>query len=119
MKSVFRGIFLTSARPAETARFYRDVAGLSLETIGEGSAYVYWRFDRDGVQIAIHDAAAFADHAYPPLAHSNLTHLYFKIDDQNAFLDHIKTQGLEPHAVDDVVVTIVDPDGRKVLFGIA
>ena len=119
MQSVFRGIFLTSEHPAETARFYREVAGLDLETAGEGGAYVYWRVDRDGMQIAIHGAAAFADYSYPPVAASNLTHLYFKIGDQKAFLDHLAGQGIEPHAIDEVVVTVIDPDGRKVLFGTA
>ena len=27
--------------------------------------------------------------------------------------------GIEPYSVDDVVVTVTDPDGRKVLFGTA
>jgi len=119
MQSTFRGIFLTSARPAEAAAFYRDVAGLALETVGEGGAYVYWKLDADGVQIAIHDAEAFADYAHPPLATSNLTHLYFKIADLRAFLAHLETSGIQPYAIDDVVVTVIDPDGRKVLFGTA
>lgn len=118
-QALFRGIFLTSDRPAETAHFYREIAGLALETVGEGGSYVYWRLDADGVQFAIHDAAAFADYSHPPVANSNLTHLYFKIADQKAFLAHLEASGVAPHAVDDVVVTIVDPDGRKVMFGTA
>jgi hypothetical protein len=69
------------------------------------------------MQLAIHDAKAFADHTYPALAASNLTHLYFKIEDHKAFQTHLASLGLSPLAVDDVVVTVVDPDGRKVMFG--
>jgi len=119
MKATFRGVFLTSEQPARTTAFYRDVAGLALETVGEGGAYVYWRIDVDGIQIAIHDANAFADYSHPALAGSNLTHLYFKIADLRAFLAHLDVLGLQPYAIDDVVVTVLDPDGRKVLFGTA
>lgn len=119
MQTIFRGIFLTSGNPVATPDFYREVALLPLETIGEQGQYVYWRLDRDGMQLAIHDASAFAPYAHPPLSGSNLTHLYFKIDDREAFLGHLETLGVEPLSVDDVVVTVVDPDGRKVMFGIA
>ena len=119
MKAIFRGVFLTSEQPERTASFYRDVAGLALETVGEGGAYVYWRIDADGIQIAIHDANAFADYTHPPLAGSNLTHLYFKIVDLQAFLAHLDVLGVQPYSIDDVVVAVVDPDGRKVLFGTA
>ncbi|MFE0016850.1 VOC family protein [Mesorhizobium sp. NPDC059054] len=119
MQTTFRGIFLTSARPAETADFYRRVAGLPLEQVGAHGSYVYWRLDRDGVQLAIHEAEAFGAHTHPPLSGSNLTHLYFKIDDRQAFLTRLKELGIEPSATDDVVVTVEDPDGRKVMFGTA
>lgn len=56
MKSALRGIFLTSEDPPATAAFYRDVAGLDWEEVGTGSGYVYWKLDRDGVQLALHDA---------------------------------------------------------------
>ena len=55
----------------------------------------------------------------PSLAGSNLTHLYFKVEDQKAFLAHLKSLHIQPMSVDDVVVTIIDPDGRKVMFGTA
>lgn len=71
------------------------------------------------MQLAIHDAEAFAAYAHPPNPASNLTHLYFKIDDRTAFLAHLNGLGITPHAVDDVVVTVADPDGRKVMFGTA
>lgn len=119
MQTTFRGIFLTSGQPSATADFYRRVAALHLETVGEEGQYIYWRLDRDGVQLAIHDAKAFAPYAHPSLAGSNLTHLYFRIDDRKAFLDHLEALGIEPLLVDDVVVTVVDPDGRKVMFGTA
>jgi len=119
MKAIFRSVFLTSDQPERTAAFYRDVAGLALEAIGEGGSYVYWRLDADGMQIAIHDANAFADYTHPAVADSNLTHLYFEIADLQAFLAHLEVLGLQPYAIDDVVVTVVDPDGRKVLFGTA
>ncbi len=32
------------------------------------------------MQLAIHDAEAFADYAFPPAAGSNLTHLYSASD---------------------------------------
>jgi len=70
MQTTFRGIFLTSGHPAATADFYRRVAGLAHERAGEEGGYAYWRLDRGGVQLAIHEAGAFADHAYPPLAGS-------------------------------------------------
>jgi catechol 2,3-dioxygenase-like lactoylglutathione lyase family enzyme len=117
--TAFRGIFLTSDAPERTAAFYEQVAQLPLERVGEDGGYLYWRIDRDGVQIAIHAAAPFADYADPPLAGSNLTHLYFRIEDQPAFLAHIAALGIAPVAVDDVVVTVEDPDGRKVMFGLA
>lgn len=118
MKTTFRGVFLTSADPARTARFYREVAEFPLEPAGEGG-YTYWRMDRDGMQLAIHDAQAFADYAYPPDPHSNLTHLYFTIEDREGFIAHLRDLGIEPLHIDDVVITIVDPDGRKVMFGTA
>ena len=112
-------MFLTSAEPEVGAAFYRDVAGLPLETVGETGGYRYWRLDRDGMQLAIHDSEAFADHANPPNPASNLTHLYFKIDDREAFLVHLTRLGVAPVAKDDVVITVVDPDGRWVMFGTA
>lgn len=119
MKSTLRGIFLTSRSPEKTASFYRDVAGLDLEEIGTPGAYVYWKVDRDGMQLAIHDAEKFASYAYPPLQGSNLTHLYFKVESQAEFLAYLSRLKIEPLATDEVVVTIVDPDGRKVMFGTA
>jgi catechol 2,3-dioxygenase-like lactoylglutathione lyase family enzyme len=118
MSTVFRGVFLTSDAPEATAEFYRDIAGLDLEAVTEGD-YTYWRVDRDGVQLAIHDAEAFADYAHPPEPDSNLTHLYFRIDDRDAFLARLRGRSAEVVAVDDVVVTVRDPDGRKVMFGVA
>ena len=117
--TVLRGIFLTSSHPDRTAKFYEQVAQLALERVGEEGGYVYWRLDRDGMQLAIHASAPFAAYAHPPLPGSNLTHMYFKIESQEAFLSHLERIGLAPVAVDDVVVTIEDPDGRKVLFGLA
>ncbi|MFD9899150.1 VOC family protein [Mesorhizobium sp. NPDC059025] len=119
MPMMFRGIFLTSTSPGETAEFYRRVAGLPLEQVGTPGSYVYWRVDRDEIQLAIHEAAAFAAYAHPPLAGSNLTHLYFKIDDREGFLARLEALAIEPFALDDVVVTVEDPDGRKVMFGTA
>jgi hypothetical protein len=119
MTQLLRGLFLTSEKPAETAKFYREVASLELEEIGEGGAYVYWKVDSNGLQIAIHDAQKFAEYAYPSRPDSNLTHLYFKIENQPQFLDRLKTLSIEPYATDDVVITLVDPDGRKVMFGTA
>lgn len=118
MTSTFRGVFLTSQNPAATAEFYRTVARLPLETVTAGE-YTYWRLDRDGMQIAIHDAASFAAYAYPPHPDSNLTQLYFKIDDRDAFVAHLNDLGIDPVAADDVVITVTDPDGRQVMFGTA
>lgn len=117
-KTMFRGVFLTSTDPEATARFYRDAAGFPLEQAGDGG-YTYWRLDRDGMQLAIHDAQAFAADAYPPNPDSNLTHLYFTIEDRERFIARLHGLGIEPLRVDDVVVTVVDPDGRKVMFGTA
>jgi len=119
MRSMFRGVFLTSLNPASSAEFYRDVAGLPLDEMGGSGGYTYWRLDRDGIQLAIHDAEAFADYASPPNPDSNLTHLYFTIEDREAFLRHLGARGLTPLKIDEVVVTVVDPDGRKVMFGTA
>lgn len=118
VSTTFRGVFLTSSEPGRTAAFYRDIAGLALETVTAGS-YTYWRLDREGMQIAIHDAESFADYASPPNPGSNLTHLYFHIEDHSGFLAHLRMRGLEPIAVDDVVITVTDPDGRNVMFGTA
>ena len=115
----FRGVFLTSDQPGETARFYRDVANLPLEEVGEAGTYVYWRLDDGRVQLAIHEAKPFSDYTFPVVRESNTTHLYFHIVDQREFRDRLERLGIEPYAVDDVVVTVVDPDGRKVLFGTA
>ncbi len=114
-----RGIFLTSENPARTAKFYGDVARLALEEVGRGSGYVYWKIDDGRMQLAIHEARSFADYTFPTVPASNLTHLYFQIPEQQPFLDHLQRLGIVPHAVDDVVVTVVDPDGRKVMFGTA
>ena len=118
MNAAFPGVFLTSADPAATARFYREVAGFPLEQAGDGG-YTYWRLDRDGMQLAIHEAQAFADYSYPPNRDSNLTHLYFTIEDRDDFIAHLHDLGVEPVAADDVVITVVDPDGRRVMFGTA
>jgi hypothetical protein len=119
MKTTLRGIFLTAAHPATTAKFYRDVAGLDLEQAGVQGQYVYWRIDRDGLQLAIHDAQLFADYTNPARTESNVTHLYFKIESQQAFLEHLKRVGVAAFRTDDVVVTVLDPDGRHVMFGTA
>ena len=119
MKSTLRGIFLTSEKPEVTAKFYRSVANLELEEVGSPGGYVYWKADKNGMQLAIHDAKQFAAHTYPPRPDSNLIHLYFKVDSQPDFLGHLDSLGISPFAIDDVVVTVVDPDGRKVMFGIA
>jgi hypothetical protein len=119
MDITLRGIFLTSEQPQVTARFYEQVALLELETIGTPEHYVYWRCDRDGMQLAIHDAEAFAAYAHPALAGSNLIHLYFRIDNHEAFLAHLATLQIEPVDIDPTAVTVRDPDGRMVLFGTA
>ena len=116
---LLRGVFLTSESADRTAGFYREVAGLALEPVGDPKAYVYWKLDNGGVQIAIHDARAFAEYAFPARPDSNVTHLYFKIESQQPFLDHLKRLNIAPCAIDDVVVTVVDPDGRRVMFGTA
>lgn len=115
---ILRGIFLTSETPAKAAQFYREVAGLELERVGDES-YSYWKTDKGGIQLAIHGAREFSDYTSPANSNSNLTHLYFKIDNQAAFLGHLEELGTKPYAVDDVVVTVEDPDGRKVMFGTA
>jgi C4-dicarboxylate-specific signal transduction histidine kinase len=77
MSPALRGIFLTSKEPELTAKFYRDVAGLELEQIGDSEEYVYWKVDKAGLQAL----------------------------------------RITPYATDDDVVTVADPDGRKVMFG--
>lgn len=119
MRLALRGIFLTSDNPAETARFYREVAGLDLEQVGAAPNYSYWKYDREGIQLAIHDAKAFAPYSHPVNLTSNVTHLYFKIASQAEFLSHLKSLGQSLSAIDDVVVTVKDPDGRMVMFGAA
>jgi hypothetical protein len=110
------GIFLTSEHVETTAQFYERIACVSLERVVQGD-YAYYKATRSGIQLAIHDAKAFAKHAYPAQASSNLTHLYFQIADQARFLQYLEAAGLKPFATDDVTVTVVDPDGREVLFG--
>ncbi|MTD93064.1 VOC family protein [Hyphomicrobium sp. xq] len=117
--ATLRGIFLTSEQPEACARFYIDVAGLPLEHVGTEGVYVYWKIDRDGLQLAIHDAKTFSAYTHPAVRASNLTHLYFKIDDQAAFLNHLEGLAVAPALIDDVVVTVADPDGRMVMFGTA
>jgi len=77
-----RSVFLTSENPEVAARFYAQVAQLPMEKVGVEGGYIYWRMDWDGMQLAIHDAKAFADYAHPALPDSNLTHLYFSIEDR-------------------------------------
>ncbi|MDN6748177.1 MAG: VOC family protein, partial [Brevibacterium sp.] len=101
-----------------TADFYRDVAGVPVEPVGSDD-YTYWMLDLNGVQIALHDAKAFADYSFPPNPESNLTHLYFRIPDLQAFLNHVQDVSAPLIDVDDVVATVEDPDGRKVMFGTA
>lgn len=113
-----RGIFLTSESPAKTAKFYCEVAGLELDQVGDG-AYIYWKIDKGGIQLAIHDAKEFSDYSFPASSNSNVSHLYFKIDNQATFLGRLERLGVKPYSVDDVVVTVEDPDGRKVMFGTA
>jgi len=118
MKTAPRGIFLTSRNIDATAQFYQDIAGLPLEQVGSES-YHYWKCDDGHLQIAIHDAAIFSTYTNPPLEESNLTHLYFKIDDRNAFLERLQQSNRNPFLTDDIVITVLDPDGRKVMFGTA
>ena len=117
--ATLRGIFLTSEQPEACARFYIDVVGLALERVGTEGVYVYWKVDRDGLQLAIHDAKAFSAYTHPAVRASNATHLYFKIADQAAFVEHLAVLSIEPALIDDVVVTVADPDGRMVMFGTA
>ena len=119
MKVTLRGIFLTSETPEVTAKFYRTVANLDLVEVGSPGGYMYWKTDSHGLQLAIHDAKQFAEYTHPPFPDSNLTHLYFKIDNQPDFLGHLNNLGISPHSTDDVVITVADPDGRKVMFGTA
>ena len=119
MRPFIRGVFLTSQNPADTARFYHEVAGLEVSACGNEGQSIYWKVETNGIQLAIHDAEAFAAYSHPSRPESNVTHLYFKIDDQPQFLAHLKTVGITPSALDEVVITIVDPDGRMVMFGTA
>jgi len=119
MKIALRGVFLTSENPQATAGFYQRVAALPLEKVGAEGGYVYWRIDNNDVQLAIHDANAFAAYTHPVCADSNVTHLYFNVDDREGFLRHLKSLGVSLVSADDVVITVVDPDGRKVMFGTA
>ena len=59
----------------------------------------------------------FAECAHPNSSDSNLTHIYFKIGNQKSFVEHFRRLAVAPYATDDVVVTLTDPDGRKVMFG--
>ena len=92
MESTFRGVFLTCTDAEATAAFYRKIAGLPLTTEGD-EEYSYFVVEAGGVQLALHSAEAFADYAFPPVAESNLTHLYFRIPDQAEFLERIKNAG--------------------------
>lgn len=118
MESTFRGVFLTCGDAEATASFYREIAGVPLEAVSSDE-YTYWMMDVDGLQVALHDANAFADYSFSPNPTSNLTHLYFRIPDLQAFLAHVQSLGAPLVDVDDVVVTVEDPDGRKVMFGTA
>jgi len=99
--------------------FYRDIAGLPLEQIGDSNTYCYWKLDKNGLQIAIHDARQFSAYTYPCRRESNVTHLYFNIESQQQFLEQLEHSGLVPAAIDEIVVTVADPDGRMVMFGTA
>jgi len=115
---ILRGIFLTSQDPQRTASFYQNLALLKLVQVGHGEG-AYWKSDEGGVQFAIHNATKFSAYSDPPLPGSNLTHLYFNIIDQQQFLERLQAANLAPYDTDDVVVTVMDPDGRKVMFGTA
>lgn len=119
MTVALRGIFLTSDKPAQIARFYREVALLNLEQVGSDDQYHYWKLDSHGMQLAIHDARLFAPYTHPGCAESNVTHLYFKIENYAEFHQHLVDSGATVYSTDDVVITVIDPDGRKVLFGTA
>lgn len=112
-----RSIFLTSNDARGLALFYQRVAQLDLETVGEEGEYQYWRIDQFGVQLAIHDAKSYASYTFPPLASSNLTHLYFRVEDVNKFLEHLSSLGIAPQSCDPLSVAVRDPDGRTLLFG--
>ena len=118
MTIILTGIFLTSENPEAVARFYREVACLPIEEIRHES-YVYWKADQNGLHIAIHDAGKFSNYTYPANTQSNLTHLYFKIANSEEFLSHLEKMNIKPYCQDEVVITVLDPDGRKVMFGIA
>jgi hypothetical protein len=92
---------------------------LELEEVGGPNDYIYWKLDQCGMQFAIHDAQKFASYAYPARPDSNVTHLYFHIESQSKFLEHLSQFNVTPYLLDEVVITVIDPDGRKVLFGTA
>lgn len=119
MQIHLRSIFLTSETPATTAQFYERVALTRWEIVGNEDTYRYWRVDDGAMQIALHDAKLFSNGSFPAVRASNTTHLYFKIDDQSAFLKHLAALDVQPWTIDEVVVTVEDPDGRKVMFGTA
>src|SRR5699024_636010 len=118
MESTFRGVFLTCTDAEATAAFHRDIADLPLEATG-AEDYTYFAADLDGAQIALHRAAACADCSFPPVAESNLAHLYFRTPDQAERLERLRHAGTPLIAAVEVVATADDPDGRTVMLGTA
>ncbi len=92
---------------------------MELEQIGSPGEYVYWKTDRNDVQLAIHDAKLFSKYTHPVCLESNVTHLYFKITSHSEFLQHLAALEIAPFCIDEVVITVTDPDGRKAMFGTA
>lgn len=116
------GTLLTSRNPNRTAKFYLNIAGLKLQKIRHGDTPEHWEGHSQGIHFAIHNAKFFAKYTYPAVTKSNLTHLYFSISDVKQFNERLRKHKLRlfcpPESVaGETVMTVQDPDGRKVMFG--
>jgi hypothetical protein len=111
--------FLNGRRPGSNCTVLCRGCALKLEQVGEDGGYRYWKLDDGDFQIAIHDAKSFSAYTYPAFNESNVTHLYFNIESQAAFINRLNGMSIEPYTANDVVITVVDPDGRKVTFATA
>jgi hypothetical protein len=88
--------------------------GLQIEEEKHGGPR-HWACSTNGAHFAIHDAKDFSEHTHPANLKSNVSHLFFTIEDMNEFLSHIKNLGIElMWPIEDVgpmkMATVRDPD---------
>ncbi len=101
-------IALRTRKLAEVERFYGELLGLAIMRRHDGSALL----DMSGVLLIIERCSAGDAGQQPPRD----DHIAFEVDDQEgrAAIERFARAGVTAHEERDYVVSLRDPDGRRV-----